>query len=96
VVRLITAPISYERLIDRAFEKIRQASGGMPAVIIRELDALVAITRSTQRPERLRVLLAQGRMIHRLALETVAEPTDMADVNAVYRELLALHGGGQD
>ncbi len=92
VVRLITAPISYERLIDRAFEKVRQASAGMPAVIIRELDALVAITRSTHRPERLPVLLAQGRMIHRLALETVAEPADMADVNAVYRELLELHG----
>ena len=39
-IRLITAPVSYERLVQRSFEKIRQAAGGMPAVLIRQLDAL--------------------------------------------------------
>ncbi|MBR7837486.1 DUF2254 domain-containing protein [Actinospica durhamensis] len=91
VVRLISAPISYERLIQRAFEKIRQASAGMPAVLIRQLDAITLISRSTHRPERLPVLLAQAEMIHRLAVESVAEPADLADINTVYRELLELH-----
>ena len=40
-VRVITAHVSYARLIERAFEKIRQAGRGMPAVLIRQLDALV-------------------------------------------------------
>ena len=91
VVRLITAPISYERLIERAFEKIRQASAGMPAVLIRQLDAITLISRSTHRPERLPVLFAQAEMIHRLAVETVAEPADLAAVNLAYRDLLDLH-----
>ena len=92
LVRLITAPVSYERLIQRAYEKIRQAAGGMPAVLIRQLDALVLITQSTQRPERLPVLMAQAEMIHRLAKETVAEPNDLADIESAYQELVALHG----
>jgi uncharacterized membrane protein len=90
LVRLITAPISYERLVQRAFEKIRQAAGGMPAVLIRQLDALALIARSTQRPDRMPVLLAQAGMIHRLAVATVAEPADRADIDAAYQELLDL------
>jgi len=91
LVRLITAPVSYERLVQRAHEKIRQAAAGMPAVLIRQLDALALITRSTQRPERLPVLLAQAEMIHRLARRTVAESCDLADVESAYQELESLH-----
>ena len=42
-VRVITAHVSYQRLVERAFEKIRQASRGMPAVQIRQLEALTKI-----------------------------------------------------
>jgi len=60
-------------------------------VLIRQLDALVLITRSTQRPERLPVLLAQAEMIHRLAGETVPEPSDLADIESAYQALVTLH-----
>src|SRR4029077_3842561 len=43
VIRLITVPVSYERLVQRSFEKIRQSADGMPAVLIRQLDALAKI-----------------------------------------------------
>jgi hypothetical protein len=36
LVRLIIVPVSYDRLVERAHEKIRQASSGMPAVMIRQ------------------------------------------------------------
>ena len=93
LVRLISAPVSYERLVERAYEKIRQAAGAMPAVLIRQLDSLTLITRSTRRPERLPVLLAQAQMIHRLAKQTIAEPSDLTDIERAYLELLALHPG---
>jgi uncharacterized membrane protein len=93
LVRLIAAPVSYERLVERAYEKIRQAASAMPAILIRQLDALALITRSTDRPERLPVLLAQAEMIHRLAKDTVPEPADLADIEAAYQRLLTLHGG---
>ena len=43
LVRVITAACQLPRLVERAFEKIRQASRGMPAVMIRQLDALTKI-----------------------------------------------------
>ena len=46
-VRVITAHVSYARLIERAFEKIRQAGRGMPAVLIRQLEALSKIVEHT-------------------------------------------------
>ena len=39
-VRVIAAETSYERFVDRAFDKIRQAGRAMPAVMIRQPDVL--------------------------------------------------------
>jgi uncharacterized membrane protein len=89
-IRLITAPVSYERLVQRSFEKIRQAASGMPAVLIRQLDALYKIM-AVAPPDRSQVLLDQAAMIQRLNLRTIAEETDQADVTVRYEALLALH-----
>lgn len=91
LVRLITVPVSYDRLVDRAYEKIRQASAAMPAVMIRQLAGLVQITHAARHPDRRAVLLRQAEMIHRLCEETVPEPHDRADVERRYREVLAAH-----
>ena len=46
-IRLIEFDPSYGRMVNRAFDKIRQAGRGMPAVIIRLLDALAHIAESS-------------------------------------------------
>jgi uncharacterized membrane protein len=89
-IRLITVPVSYERLVQRSFEKIRQAAGGMPAVLIRQLEVLQKIM-AVAPASRSQVLLDQAAMIQRLNLRTVAEAADQADVTARYDALLALH-----
>ncbi len=89
-IRLITAPVSYERLVQRSFEKIRQAADGMPAVLIRQLDALGKVM-AVAPASRSQVLLDQAAMIQRLSLRTVPEAADQADVTARYETLLALH-----
>ena len=89
-IRLITVPVSYERLVQRSFEKVRQAAGGMPAVLIRQLDVLAKVM--TVAPlGRSQVLLDQAAMIARLSERTVPEAADQADVTTRYRALLALH-----
>ena len=50
LVRLIMAPVSYDRLVERAYEKVREASAGMPAVMIRQLAALVQIIERRSSP----------------------------------------------
>jgi uncharacterized membrane protein len=88
VIRLITVPVSYERLVERSFEKIRQASDGMPAVLIRQLDALTTIMTVTAK-DRIQVLLDQAAMIQRVNERSVPEAADRDDVTARYDALLA-------
>jgi uncharacterized membrane protein len=88
-VRVITAHVSYERLVERAFEKIRQAGRGMPAVLIRQLDALTKIMLETTSADQRELLLAQSEMIMRLAEESISEDADLRDVRREYDEVLA-------
>jgi uncharacterized membrane protein len=90
VIRLITVPVSYERLVQRSFEKVRQAADGMPAVLIRQLDALSKIM-AVAPDSRSQVLLDQASMIQRVSQRTVPEPADQADITARYEALLTLH-----
>jgi uncharacterized membrane protein len=91
-VRVITADVRYTSLVERAFEKIRQASRGMPAVMIRQLEALTKIAEAATTPEQRRVLLTQAEMIHRSSLTTLPEPHDVADVQREYEKLLMVAG----
>jgi uncharacterized membrane protein len=88
-VRVITVPASYSRLVDRSFDKIRQAGRGMPAVLIRQLDALNRVMDHTTSVEQRAVLVRQGEMITRNSRESVADPDDRADVARRYAALVA-------
>ena len=90
-IRVISDQVSYERLVERAFEKIRQASRGMPAVMIRQLDALTTIMEQTTDPERARILMNQAVMIQRSNLESVPDESDRADVARRYTALQTIH-----
>jgi uncharacterized membrane protein len=79
-IRVITAAPSYERLVQHAFDKIRQSSAGMPAVMIRQLDALAKVALHATSTEQRTVLAAQADMILRAAEASVPEPEDVADV----------------
>ncbi|WP_232534887.1 DUF2254 family protein [Nocardia terpenica] len=92
-IRVIAAQVSYERLVQRAFEKIRQAGAGQPAVMIRELDALAQIADRVTEPERRRVVYEQAAMIERQVAESVPEEADREDVLRrclIFRTALAL------
>jgi uncharacterized membrane protein len=91
VVRVITTETTWERLVQRAFEKVRQAARGMPAVMIRQLDALARIMERTTSTADRQVLLDQAAMIERLSAATVDEATDRADITRAYAGVLAAH-----
>jgi len=87
-VRLIEFDPSYSRIVDRAFDKVRQAARAMPAVIIRMIDALAHITENTTSDRQRAVLLRQAEMILRGAEEEVPEPNDLADIRLRYDRLV--------
>jgi len=87
-VRVITTEPTYERLVERSFEKIRQAGQGMPAIMIRQLDALTRIMQRTGTVTERAFIARQAAMIDRLAAASVTEESDLADVRSAYQSVL--------
>jgi uncharacterized membrane protein len=86
-VRLIEFDPSYARMVNRAFDKIRQGAQGMPAVQIRLIDSIGSIVLDTTSPEQRAVLRRQADMVLRLAEATVTEPNDLEEIRFRYRRI---------
>jgi uncharacterized membrane protein len=95
-VRLIETSPSYARMVNRSFDKIRQSSRGMPAVIIRLLDALTSIASEVVSTDQREILMRQGRMIFQSAEESVHEANDVEDIRVRFDRLRALTSPGDD
>jgi uncharacterized membrane protein len=89
-IRVIAAEPSYDRLVQRSFEKLRQSSLGQPAVMIRMLDALARIMAETTSEGQRRVLLEQAQMINRACERSVPEASDRADIQRSYEAILTV------
>jgi uncharacterized membrane protein len=87
-VRLIEFDPSYSRMVNRAFDKVRQAARGMPAVIIRSLDALAHVTQNTTSAQQRAVLMRQAEMILRAAEHEISEQNDLADIRVRFDRLV--------
>ncbi len=90
-VRVIIVTAGFRRLVERAHEKIRQASRGMPAVMIRQLDGLAKILSYASEEQR-EVLLEQAEMILLACEESVPDANDRTDVRDHYEAVLAVSG----
>ena len=86
-VRLIESDPSYARMVNRAFDKIRQAARGMPAVLIRLIDSLGSIMLDTTSADQRAVLRRQADMVLRLSEESVSEANDLEEIRFRYRRL---------
>jgi uncharacterized membrane protein len=92
-VRVLAAEVRYDRFVERAFDQIRQAGRGMPAILIRQLDGLARIVEYTRGDDHRVVLMKQADMILRACDESVPEPHDRADVRRRYDALVATAPG---
>jgi uncharacterized membrane protein len=86
-VRLIESDPSYARMVNRAFDKIRQGAAGMPAVLIRLIDSLGSIMLDTTSSDQRVVLRRQADMVLRLTEETVHEENDLEEIRFRYRRI---------
>jgi uncharacterized membrane protein len=91
-VRVITVTASFQRLLERAHDKIRQASRGMPAVMIRQLEGLAKVMSRAVSAEQRELLVAQAQMIMRASEESVPEAADRADVRCRFDAVLIAAG----
>ena len=105
-VRVITVTVSFDRLLERSHDKIRQASRGMPAVMIRQLEGLAKMMDHARSAEQQQLIVRQAEMILASSEESVPEESDRADVRRRYDAVLAAgaapaldrepHGDGGD
>jgi uncharacterized membrane protein len=93
-VRLISRESSYSRMVNRAFDKVRQCAGGMPAVQLRLLDSIRAIGGSTTSSLQRDVLRRQADMVLVLAEATVPEENDLRDVRGAHAACISALGPG--
>jgi uncharacterized membrane protein len=90
-IRVICEQVTYDNLVERSFDKIRQASRGMPALLMRQLDALKAVMEQITDPDQARVLMDQAAMIQRANLESVPEESDRVDVENHYTAVAGVY-----
>jgi uncharacterized membrane protein len=76
--------------VERTFDTIRQAAVGMPAIMIRQLEALAKIIEQTPDRAYQTPLIRQAEAIQRSNLATVADPSDRDDVTQRYEAVMAL------
>ena len=89
-IRVIAYQPDFERLVERTFDTIRQAAVGMPAIMIRQLDALAKVIEQTPNRTQQTALIRQAEAIQRSNLATVADPSDRYDVTNRYEAVMAL------
>jgi uncharacterized membrane protein len=86
--RVVDPDLSYESIVNRAYDKIRNAGRGMPAVLIRQLDSLARVLEVAGKPGQRAALEAQARLVV-AAAEAVPDPVDRAEVQSHYDALAA-------
>src|SRR5271155_1459921 len=91
-IRVIAFQPDFGRIVERCFDTIRQAAVGMPAIMIRQLDALGKIIEQIPDRKRRTPLVRQAEAIQRLSLATVPDPSDRADVTERFEAVMALVG----
>jgi uncharacterized membrane protein len=88
-IRLISSDPSYARMVNRSYDKVRQSSRGMPAVIIRLLHSLTTVVEVTTTSHQREVLARQADMILAEALDSVVDPRDLNDIQQRYDQFHA-------
>jgi uncharacterized membrane protein len=89
-VRVIEPVITYDGLLKRATDKIRQAGRGMPAVLIRQLESMQKVMTLATTPEQRESLLHHARLVLQAGDQSVPEEADRQDIHGAYDTLVAI------
>jgi len=88
-LRIIAKPVSFESVMDAAFNQIRQYGRGNPAVLIRLLESLAIISNHAKRVKDLESLERHTTLVHRASAAAVPEEADRKDIDARFEAVHA-------
>ncbi|MEP0919964.1 DUF2254 domain-containing protein [Leptolyngbya sp. DQ-M1] len=87
-LRIIAEPTTFEYLVDRAFNQIRQYARSDTAVTIRLLEAIALIATYAETSTQRGVLRRHAEMIQRGSQNGLSEKCDLHDVEQRYQEAI--------
>ena len=79
-LRVIAPTLSFESVLNTAFNQIRQFSAGSPAVIIRLMEALITISQFTTTQKNKKAIARHAKMVLNLGKTSIKEKDDFADL----------------
>lgn len=79
-VRVIADVLSFEGMLNAAFNQIRQFAKSSPSVVIRLMEALITIDKIAKNPSHKEALRKHGTMVLNMAEAAFDEPNDIKDL----------------
>lgn len=86
-LRVIAVTLTFEGVLDAAFNQIRQFSAGSPAVIIRLMESLITISQFTTSVSDNNAVKRHAKMVLNVGKESIKEEMDLEDLLARSKKL---------
>jgi len=83
-LRVISDTVTFQGIVDNAFNQIRQHGASNVAVTIRLLEVIAIIIARVRTDEQRQALIRQAEMIKRTSDKTIPEPNDRQDIDSRY------------
>lgn len=81
-LRMIVDILTFDGMMDAAYNQIRQNAESVPSVLIRMMEAVNKINSFAKNNEQRNIIKKHADMIHRAALENFKEKNDLADMES--------------
>lgn len=79
-LRVIASTLTFEGMMNVAFNQIRQFAGGSPSVVIRLMEAFITIDKFAKNNEQKSAVHKHAEMVLRVAEESFTEKNDLKDM----------------
>ncbi len=87
-LRIVADTLTFEGVLDAAFNQIRQFSSGSPAVIIRLMEALITINKFTKNERHIKAVIKHVTMVLNVGKRSIKETHDLDDLNKRAEKIL--------
>ncbi len=87
-LRVMVEALTFEGMLNAAFNQIRQFAKGSPSVVIRLMEALITIHRFARSHEQKKAIQTHAEMVLRLAENSFEEKNDLEDMRKRSKQII--------
>ncbi len=87
-LRVVASTLTFEGMLNVAFNQIRQFAGGSPSVVIRLMESLITIDKFAKNKEQKSAIKKHAEMVLRVAEKSFEEKNDLSDLKERSNKIL--------